>query len=77
MTTESGCVMEIPSDLVTYADAARMVGVKRQSIWRAVSRKTLASYSVAGVPLVSMADVRNWARGRHKLAGRKKKAQDT
>jgi excisionase family DNA binding protein len=46
--------------LMTLAEAARQLGISRQSIHRAVKERRLQSIRVAGKPLVSIEAVRTY-----------------
>jgi len=53
-----------PDDLITQADAARLMGTSRQYIQRLVSRDVLRAWDVDGTPMVRMRDVVLLASGR-------------
>lgn len=58
-----------PSEWVSQAEAARIRGVSRQSVWKLVRRRKLRTLCIGGRTFVNLKDLANFRPGR---AGRPK-----
>jgi len=55
-----------PSDLISQSKAARILGLTRQAIFRAMERGRLPVYEIAGKRLVTIQDIEDYKQRRMK-----------
>jgi len=55
-----------PADLISQSKAARILGLTRQAIFRAMERGRLPVYEIAGKRLVTIQDIEDYKQRRMK-----------